>query len=258
MEYRRLGSSGLEVSVVCLGTMMFGDRTDAAQANEIAAHAFANGINFIDTADVYSNGASESITGAAIRAQRSTWILATKVGNPMAGEGNAPPHQLHPADAGQRTDLRAAGPGHEGRGQHGDSGGEVLRPGTEVCREDQGDDGHGVGDGGHEQDAALAEPVGEDAQDWSAQCGTDADGSGGGAAHGVGARDGGDERQGADGEHGQRQAGEESQRDETAAGEQRQPRKAAALGGRGGRQCGSRNEGVGRKWGVKSRRQRRR
>ena len=52
MEYRRLGSSGLEVSVVCLGTMMFGDRTYAAQANEIAAHAFANGINFIDTADV--------------------------------------------------------------------------------------------------------------------------------------------------------------------------------------------------------------
>ena len=76
---------------------MFGDRTDAAQANEIAAHAFANGINFIDTADVYANGASESITGAAIRAQRSTWILATKVGNPMAGEGNR-----HRTPAGSR------------------------------------------------------------------------------------------------------------------------------------------------------------
>jgi aryl-alcohol dehydrogenase-like predicted oxidoreductase len=92
MEYRRLGNSGLEVSVVCLGTMMFGDRTNDAEANEIVAHAFANGINFIDTADVYANGASESITGAAIRAQRAKWILATKVGNPMAGEGNARPH----------------------------------------------------------------------------------------------------------------------------------------------------------------------
>ena len=92
MEYRRLGNSGLEVSVVCLGTMMFGDRTNEAEANEIVAHAFANGINFVDTADVYANGASESITGAAIRAQRPKWILATKVGNPMGGEGNARPH----------------------------------------------------------------------------------------------------------------------------------------------------------------------
>jgi len=92
MEYRRLGNSGLEVSAVCLGTMMFGDRTDATQANEIVADAFGNGINFIDTADVYANGASESITGAAIKAERPKWILATKVGNPMPGEGNGRPH----------------------------------------------------------------------------------------------------------------------------------------------------------------------
>jgi len=92
MDYRRLGNSGLTVSVVCLGTMMFGDRTDATQANEIVAHAFGNGVNFIDTADVYANGASESITGAAIHAQRAKWILATKVGNPMTGEGNGRPH----------------------------------------------------------------------------------------------------------------------------------------------------------------------
>jgi aryl-alcohol dehydrogenase-like predicted oxidoreductase len=92
MEYRRLGNSGLDVSAVCLGTMMFGDRTDATQANEIVADAFGNGINFIDTADVYANGASESITGAAIKAERPKWILATKVGNPMPGEGNGRPH----------------------------------------------------------------------------------------------------------------------------------------------------------------------
>ncbi len=83
MEYRRLGRSGLEVSTLCLGTMMFGDRTDAAATNEIVAHAFDAGVNFIDTADVYSKGAAETLTGAAIRANRPRWILATKVGNVM-------------------------------------------------------------------------------------------------------------------------------------------------------------------------------
>ena len=83
MQFRRLGHSGLEVSVLCLGTMMFGDRTDAAAANEIVAHAYDAGVNFIDTADVYSKGAAETITGAAIRGRRDRWILATKVGNVM-------------------------------------------------------------------------------------------------------------------------------------------------------------------------------
>jgi aryl-alcohol dehydrogenase-like predicted oxidoreductase len=92
MEYRRLGRSGLEVSIVCLGTMTFGDRTEAREANEIVAHAFAEGVNFIDTADVYVNGASETITGAAITAQRARWILATKVGNVIGGDENRRPH----------------------------------------------------------------------------------------------------------------------------------------------------------------------
>ena len=83
MQFRRLGRSGLEVSVLCLGTMTFGDRTDAAAANEIVAHAYDAGVNFIDTADVYSKGAAETITGAAIRGRRDRWILATKVGNVM-------------------------------------------------------------------------------------------------------------------------------------------------------------------------------
>ena len=69
--------------MLCLGTMMFGDRTDASAAQEIVAHAFDNGVNFVDTADVYSKGASETILGAAIRAERPRWILATKVGNVM-------------------------------------------------------------------------------------------------------------------------------------------------------------------------------
>src|SRR5690349_963423 len=91
MQYRRLGRSGLEVSIVCLGTMMFGERTDEREAREIVAHAFASGGNFIDTADVYANGASETITGAAIARERSRWILATKVGFAMASERDAQP-----------------------------------------------------------------------------------------------------------------------------------------------------------------------
>ncbi|HKW79478.1 MAG TPA: aldo/keto reductase [Casimicrobiaceae bacterium] len=83
MEFRRLGESGLEVSVLCLGTMMFGDRTDAAAARRIIGSAFDAGVNFIDTADVYAKGASESIVGPAIASNRRRWILATKVGNVM-------------------------------------------------------------------------------------------------------------------------------------------------------------------------------
>jgi aryl-alcohol dehydrogenase-like predicted oxidoreductase len=83
MDFRRLGDSGLEVSIICLGTMMFGDRTDAATSQKIIGSAFDAGVNFIDTADVYAKGASETIVGPAIAANRRRWILATKVGNVM-------------------------------------------------------------------------------------------------------------------------------------------------------------------------------
>ena len=83
MDFRRLGDSGLEVSITCLGTMMFGDRTDAATSQKIIGSAFDAGVNFIDTADVYAKGASETIVGPAIAANRRRWILATKVGNVM-------------------------------------------------------------------------------------------------------------------------------------------------------------------------------
>jgi aryl-alcohol dehydrogenase-like predicted oxidoreductase len=83
MKYRRLGASGLEVSPICLGTMMFGDRTDAATSRRITDMAFDAGINFIDTADVYAKGESERVVGAAIGAKRRRWILATKFGNVM-------------------------------------------------------------------------------------------------------------------------------------------------------------------------------
>jgi aryl-alcohol dehydrogenase-like predicted oxidoreductase len=86
MLYRKLGASGLDVSVICLGTMMFGGRTEEATATEIVANARDGGVNFIDTADAYGEGVSEEITGRAIASDRDRWVLATKVGNQI-GEG---------------------------------------------------------------------------------------------------------------------------------------------------------------------------
>src|SRR5689334_20875452 len=77
---RRLGQSGLEVSSLCLGAMMFGDRADAAEAERIVRRARDSGINFIDTADAYAGGRSEEIVGKAVRDERDWWIVATKVG----------------------------------------------------------------------------------------------------------------------------------------------------------------------------------
>jgi aryl-alcohol dehydrogenase-like predicted oxidoreductase len=86
MDYIRLGESGLKVSPLCLCTMNFGDRTDAAEAQRIVDAAYDAGVNFIDTADAYGNGASERIVGAAIRANRRRWILATKVANVLTAK----------------------------------------------------------------------------------------------------------------------------------------------------------------------------
>jgi aryl-alcohol dehydrogenase-like predicted oxidoreductase len=83
MDYRNLGRSGLKVSPICLGTMMFGGPTDEATAERIVGSAREAGVNFIDTADVYNEGRSEEIVGRLIRAERVHWILATKVANPM-------------------------------------------------------------------------------------------------------------------------------------------------------------------------------
>jgi len=88
MDYRNLGASGLKVSTLCLGTMMFGDRTDAPEAGRIVASAREAGVNFIDTADVYAKGESERITGKLIAPDRDRWVLATKVANPMGDDPN--------------------------------------------------------------------------------------------------------------------------------------------------------------------------
>jgi aryl-alcohol dehydrogenase-like predicted oxidoreductase len=85
MEFRTLGASGIRVSRVCLGTMMFGDRTDARGAGGIVAAARDAGVNFIDTADVYAKGESERIVGRLVAEDRDHWILATKAGNKTGG-----------------------------------------------------------------------------------------------------------------------------------------------------------------------------
>ena len=86
MEYRRLGKCGLNVSPVCLGTMMFGAATDEPAAARIIARARDQGVNFIDTADAYAGGKSEEIVGRAIAAGRDWWIVATKLAQPT-GKG---------------------------------------------------------------------------------------------------------------------------------------------------------------------------
>jgi aryl-alcohol dehydrogenase-like predicted oxidoreductase len=90
MEYRQLGRSGIKVSTLTLGTMMFGGPTDEATAIRIIDEAHEQGVNSIDTADVYVKGESERVVGRAIAAQRDRWVLATKFANPLHdGDVNA-------------------------------------------------------------------------------------------------------------------------------------------------------------------------
>jgi aryl-alcohol dehydrogenase-like predicted oxidoreductase len=92
MDYRPLGTTGIEVSQLCLGAMMFGawgnmDREDSVRIINRAVEA---GINFIDTADVYSAGESEVIVGKALKGlKREKIVLATKVHGPMGSDPNA-------------------------------------------------------------------------------------------------------------------------------------------------------------------------
>jgi len=88
ISYATLGASGLRVAPLWLGTMMFGDRTDAAESARIVDAARAAGINGIDTADVYANGESERIVGRLIAADRSRWVLATKLANQIGTDPN--------------------------------------------------------------------------------------------------------------------------------------------------------------------------
>src|SRR5918998_252754 len=88
MEYRTLGRTGVQVSPLCLGAMMFGawGEKDHDTSIRIIHAALDAGINFVDTADVYSQGENEEIVGKALKGRRDEIVLATKFHNQM-GEG---------------------------------------------------------------------------------------------------------------------------------------------------------------------------
>jgi aryl-alcohol dehydrogenase-like predicted oxidoreductase len=82
MNQGNLGRSGLKVSPLCLGTMMFGGPTDEVTAQRIMDRARDDGVNFVDTADAYNDGRSEEIVGRAIAGHSAWWIVATKIASP--------------------------------------------------------------------------------------------------------------------------------------------------------------------------------
>ena len=90
MDYNYLGRSALRVSPLCLGTMMFGGATSEDVAKRIIDKARDQGINFLDTADLYNGGACEEVVGRSIRDSRHHWVVATKFGHrpgPPPNEG---------------------------------------------------------------------------------------------------------------------------------------------------------------------------
>jgi aryl-alcohol dehydrogenase-like predicted oxidoreductase len=91
MQYRPLGRTGVRVSPLCLGAMMFGPwgNDDRADSIRIIRRALDAGINFVDTADVYSAGVSEEIVGEALRGRRDDVVLATKFFMPMGEDPNS-------------------------------------------------------------------------------------------------------------------------------------------------------------------------
>lgn len=82
MQYRIMGRTGLKVSELCLGTMTYGYQVAEEDSIEIIKTAVESGINFFDTADVYAGGRSEEILGKALKGNRHSMVIATKVANP--------------------------------------------------------------------------------------------------------------------------------------------------------------------------------
>src|SRR5690242_16620306 len=90
MRYRQLGHTGVDVSTLCLGTMLFGPwgNPDHDDSIRIIHRALDAGINFVDTADVYAAGEAEEIVGRALRGRRDDVVLATKFHGPMGDDRN--------------------------------------------------------------------------------------------------------------------------------------------------------------------------
>jgi aryl-alcohol dehydrogenase-like predicted oxidoreductase len=120
MEYRPLGSSGLRVSVLTLGTMTFGGRgnfaavgsTDVAGAARQIDACLDRGINLIDTANVYSNGLSEEILGKALEGRRDRALIATKARMPIGAGPNDAGLSRHHLIAECEASLRRLGTDH--------------------------------------------------------------------------------------------------------------------------------------------------
>ncbi len=91
MDYRPLGRTGVQVSQICLGTMMFGGKTDKPDSIRMIDYSLGEGVNFIDTADVYAGNESERIVGDALASdgKRQNVILATKFNFPQGEDINA-------------------------------------------------------------------------------------------------------------------------------------------------------------------------
>jgi aryl-alcohol dehydrogenase-like predicted oxidoreductase len=109
MEYRALGRTGVKVSPLCLGCMTFGDRTEPEDAYGIVDRAIDEGINFLDTANVYGRGRSEEVTGEALKrsGQRDKVVLATKAHGVMDehdpnARGNSRRHIIAQCEASLR------------------------------------------------------------------------------------------------------------------------------------------------------------
>ena len=81
MKYNKVGRTGLKISVLTMGTMIFGQQVDEAEAVKIMDLAFEKGINSFDTANAYTAGRSEEIVGKALKNKRHSVVLATKVAN---------------------------------------------------------------------------------------------------------------------------------------------------------------------------------
>jgi len=82
MEIINLAGTGLNVSRVCLGTMTFGGQMNEKDSTEVIARALDAGVNFVDTADIYTGGQSEILTGKGLKGKRDGVVLASKVGGP--------------------------------------------------------------------------------------------------------------------------------------------------------------------------------
>ena len=87
MEYRRLGNSGLKITEVSLGGNNFGWVLNEQDSLKVISHALDEGINYIDTSDLYGPGTSEEFIGKAVKNRRSQVIIATKFAWPKEGDG---------------------------------------------------------------------------------------------------------------------------------------------------------------------------